>query len=127
MDEPLYRLERDISAALLDVKSELLNQWSQKIARGTDAVIADALRLAAGEEWNVIGVAKRVHSVRVKGDTFETIHLDCEPILELHDLTFSDVPTNPARHVISANRQYRFLGKAAAAHAKRSSKEPSEK
>lgn len=31
-----------------------------------------------------------------------------------------------ARHVISANRQYRFLGKAAAAHAKRPSNVRSE-
>lgn len=118
--DPIYRLECDVSYAVLDVKSELLNQWSQKVARGTDAVIADALLLATGEEWTVIDVAKRVHSVRINGDTFETIHLDGEPILELHDLTFSDEQTNPARHVISANRQYRFLGKAAAEHARRS-------
>lgn len=89
---------------------------SSDIARGTDAIIGKAILLAAGDRWQVLDMS-RVQSRRFKGDTYQTILLDGEPILELHDLAFDSGAKSDTNYVMSATQRYCFLGKAKDAEA----------
>lgn len=103
--------------AMDDLRERLFRKASCDIAAGTDGIIAKAILLACGQAWTLIDVRQRVRSERFKDATFQTLFLDGEPILELHDVTFDSTPPATAgdNWKMSANQNYRFLGKAAAA------------
>ena len=96
-----------------DVRTGISRLWAGDIARGTDAIIGKAILLATGERWQVLDMS-RVLSRRFNGEKYQTILLDGEPILELHDLTFDSGQSDAVSYILSASQNYRFLGKAAA-------------
>lgn len=98
-----------------DIRTEFSRLWAGDIARGTDGIIGKAILLATGERWQVLDM-NRVKSVRYQGDKFQTITLDGEPILELHDLEFVSAAVEGAFKQTALQR-YRFLGKAKDAEA----------
>lgn len=97
-----------------DVRTEFSRLWAGDIARGTDEIIGKAILLATGERWQVLDMS-RVKSRRFSGDAYQTILLDGEPILELHDLTFDKGKSDALNYMLSASQKYRFMGKALAA------------
>ncbi len=105
----------------MSVLDELRVKVGGDIARGTDDIIARAILLAAGKEWTLIDVATRMKSERYPGDPFQTIFLDGEPILELHDIhlggsTLLSRDPADAVYTMRVTQNYKLLGKAAAAH-----------
>jgi hypothetical protein len=56
-------------------------------------------------------IAARMRSERYKGEAWQTIFLDGEPILELHDVTMETVREGEA-WIMRVNQNSRMLGKA---------------
>jgi hypothetical protein len=99
------------TSPMVDIVQEALKKASVGIARGTDNIIATAILRATGQEWTLIDVKARMRSERYKGAAFQTILLDGEPILDLHDVTFENTETG-----FKSNQYYCYLGKAAEEH-----------
>lgn len=85
--------ETDVEmGAVVDVAAEMRSKIATDLARGRDGVLGAAISTALGEPWKVEDMIGRLRSERVKGETFETIFLDGEPLLELHDPVFEHRP-----------------------------------
>lgn len=83
-----------------------------KMIERKEGIVRDALdRVLPG--WTMEDVRKRCEWIKVKGRPEETLHVDGEPVLEMHPLEFSDCILEGDRYVTRVTQQYRYIGRAA--------------
>ena len=100
-------------AKLASIGEQITRNAVSRTAAMTDGIIANAILVATGQEWTLIDVAARMRSERFAGATFQTILLDGEPILELHDATIETTRDESGQSIMRVSQNSRLLGKAA--------------
>jgi hypothetical protein len=110
-------MEFEFDSALLVASAPATDEYikpvMKKMVEQKDGIVRLAIDAAIGSAWTLDNVARRCQWVRVVGNTFETLAIDGEPALEMHDLEVSPAELRADSYVSSVTQRYRFLGRAA--------------
>lgn len=91
-----------------DSLHELVRPAMDGLTKKTDDVFIEAINRAIGKGWTIAELKGRCESIKREGDSYEVIHLDGTPILELHEIeTTTDF--SEMKSTIAWKRDYRFL------------------
>jgi hypothetical protein len=94
--------------------SDIIKPATGEMVRKKEGLFRMALDAACPDGWVLADLKTRCRLERIVGTTYETLLLDGEPILEIHDVEFHEPVMEGDRWVGRLAQNYRFLGRAAA-------------
>lgn len=85
----------------------------QKIVSQKEGIVSEVICTVLGRCWTRSDIINRCIWKRRADESFETLFVDGEPVLELHDLEFTPAVMEGDRYVRHVTQRYRKLGGAA--------------
>lgn len=92
---------------------EYIKPAMERMTKQQEEIVRTAIGNVLGD-FVVLDAAQRCRWTRRVGEAFQILHLDGQPILELHDLELPTQEFKEDRYVFNFTQKYRLLGRAAA-------------